>query len=211
VSPDHLDEAVDRALREMMGAEPDHDLAGQVLRRISTSSSSRRHRTRALAVAACLLLLMAIGSRALREWRSDPATNMTSARLHTAESPERAPARPAPSAIDAARTPSGPAAVADAATEPAVASARRPGRNPRTVRDAHGQSLQPAADAGTPESTADFAPWPAEVVAVEQLDPITAITVAPVSQAPLRIEEITIDPLEIEPLRVDPLSSSTQQ
>jgi hypothetical protein len=209
LSPDHLDEAFDRAVREMLDAEPDHDLADRVLRRISASSSSRGYRPRGVVFAACMLLLMAIGSGILRKWDSDSAPDMTSARLHTVESPGRAPARPLPAPIEAARAP-GPAA-AGVVTEPAVASVNRPAANPRTIRQGRGPSLQTGADAGAPRSAADFAPWPAEVVTVEQLAPLTAITVAPVSQAPLRIEDITIDPLEIEPLQVDPLSSSTQQ
>jgi hypothetical protein len=212
VSPDYLDEAVDRAVRELMDVEPADDLGGRILRRVSAPRSSMPFRTLTLVAAACLLLLGVVAPRALREWRSGSVPNTAPARLQTAESPERAPATPP---IEDARTQSSPAAAAaaaaDVATEPTVASARRrPGPSPRSRRDARAQSPQAVAQA-SPESAAALPSWPAEVVVIEQLAPISAIAVAPLSHLPLRIEEITIDPLEIEPLHVDPLSSSTQQ
>ncbi len=212
MTPNHLDEAVDRALREIMGAEPADDLAQRVLREISAPLSSWPRRTLTLGLAACLLLLAVATPRILRVWRSDSPATMVSTRVETPGTPERTPATPPNAASRDARGASGPGPATDVAEETASASARRVTRTSSpAARHEHGELPQVIADARRTQGASALEPGPAEALAVEPLDPIRPIRVAPVIQAPFRIDEIAIEPLEIEPLQVDPLSSATQQ
>lgn len=188
----HLDDAIDRAVREMMSAEPASDLRRRVLDTIT------RPRRRAIAwsalaygsaaLAAIVLLVVSLVTR-----RADvPETRVAGA---PTVSPAAAPTRPSPLAPEPAE-------------QPAVSS---PGRRQSPARRPREASTP---DVGVPnfaDRRVEAASIPgalalgSEAMSAASLEPVVPLGIAAIGAEPIVTKEIGIAPIDIVRIEIAPL------
>ena len=185
----HLDDAIDRAVREMMSAEPASDLRQRVLDTIT------RPRRRAIAwsalaygsaaLAAIVLLVVSLVTR-----RPDvPETRVAGT---TTVSP--APTTPTP--VDPQPAP-----------QPSLSL---PGRSPSSPRQARGASTPPVGvpNVGDRRVEATSIPGPlaleSETTSPAPLEPVVPLGIATIGAQPIATKEIGIAPIEIVRIEIAP-------
>jgi hypothetical protein len=181
------DAAIDRAVREMMSAEPRADFGRRVRARLERPARvvftiPRLAAVAALSAAVALFVLT-------RDNR--PTTPEPRVAIHTA-----------PSTQPGSTTPTSPRVSPDGPTNPVIETPRRPtvvvDRGERTERVPEGRVQAASIDPG---KTADV------VTEIEPLTPISPITVSAVTQAPISRPEIQIAPLDLSPIEIAPLTA----
>jgi hypothetical protein len=186
LSGDELDEAIDRAVRAMMSAEPSAGLRERVFEHLSESDRRVWFRVPGFAVVAAAVLCVIVGAfvrLVVDRSRSAPPKEVVSAPLPAPRTeppaPVRAPAQTAPAAIAAHVDP-------------------RPARMGSPALRRQDDRLVSAMSLNDPE----------RMVAIAPLDPLRRIDPAPVKSDVVQVDEIAITPLqEMEPVRIEPLSS----
>ena len=188
----HLDDAIDRAVREMMSAEPASDLRQRVLDTIT------RPRRRAIAwsalaygsaaLAAIVLLVVSLVTR-----RPDvPETRVAGTQ---AVSPAAAPTTPIP--VDP-----------HPAQQPAVSL---PGRSPSSPRQARGTSTPSVGVQNFADRRVEAASIPgalaleSETTSAAPLEPVVPLGIAAIGAEPIVTKEIGIAPIEIVRIEIAPL------
>jgi negative regulator of sigma E activity len=178
-----IDDAIDTAVRDIMGAEPPAGLRHRVLRRLSEPERRRLFTVPRLAVVAAVALAVVIGTVLVRR-------DQTTASIRVASAP--VPVRQIePTAPTKGGRDSEPVAIADRHPRTSDTPARTRGRR------------EPDARMVSATSVAD-----ADTVVIAPLDAIDKIQTAPVGAEVVRIDQITVAPLQMEAVRVDPLSST---
>jgi len=187
----HLDDAIDRAVREMMSAEPASDLRQRVLDTIT------RPRRRAIAwsalaygsaaLAAIVLLVVSLVTR-----RPDvPETRVAGT---TTVSPAAAPTRPPPVAPQPAE-------------QPAVSS---PGRSQSPARRPREASTPPVGGPNVADRRVEAASIPgalaleSETGSAAPLKPVVPLGIATIGAQPIATKEIGIAPIEIVRIEIAP-------
>ena len=193
--PSVLDDAIDRAVRQMVQVDPPSGLRRRVLSRLTVPAAPRRARMGYMAAAATLgMLVLAVGL------------------LVRGKTPVSTEVSPAP-AQEAAKQ------LADKAK-----TADRPDQR-RRVPDAEARASRPAAPARArraphadvipmPEITNVFGP-PANTVtgaslSARETDSLGALAET-VLASPIEIQLLTIAPLEIEPLRIPEIPAAERR
>ena len=186
----HLDDAIDRAVREMMSAEPAGDLRQRVLDTI-TRPRQRAFAWSALAyssaaLAAIVLLVVSLVTR-----RPDvPETRVAGTQ---SVSPAAAPTTPTP--VDP-----------QPAQQPAVSL---PGRSPSSPRQARGTSTPPVGVQNFADRRVEAASIPgaleSETTAAAPLEPVVPLGIATIGAEPIVTKEIGIAPIEIVRIEIAPL------
>jgi hypothetical protein len=188
----HLDDAIDRAVREMMSAEPASDLRQRVLDTIT------RPRRRAIvwsalaygsaALAAIVLIVVSLVTR-----RPDvPETRVAGT---TTLSPAPAPTTPAPVAPPPAPQP----------------SLSLPGRSPSPPRQARGTSTPSVDVPNVADRRVEAASIPgalaleSETGSAAPLEPVVPLGIATIGAEPIATKEIGIRPIEIVRIEIAPL------
>ena len=180
--PEHLDLAIDRAVREMLDVEPSADLRARVIARIEQPSALSSELSAfswlrygvpvAVAVAAALVLVLAVTLARLHE----PAAQLPAAPQAT---DVRLPAPGAPAQLHPAGS-----------LAPTVAIAQQ-------TRRAGASTVAVASVAGAADTT----------TGVEPLKTITPIEVAPIGQTSIVPEPIAVRPLNpIAEVQIAPLN-----
>ena len=185
-----LDEAIDRAVREMMNVEPTGDLRQRVLDEIAGAPQWvmpwRALAAASAALAAIVLLIVNLITR-----QPAPAENRVASTIAV---PPIQQTTPPP-----ATKPSTPAASQAQDTLPI---AQRPGRStPRVARHTAQERLVEAASIPGPLAL-ETATTPAEPLA-----PVLPVAVTPLYTPPIRTSEIEITQITLEPIEIVPLPS----
>jgi hypothetical protein len=186
VSGDRLDDAIDGAVREIMGTEPPAGLRQRVIRRLSEPDRRAWFAVPRLAVVAAVVLCVAVGAFVVlmvNRGRT-PSIEVASAPRST--------------------RPTEPRATAPAVTRgapPAIAT--RTTREPGTIVGARSVRRQDERMV-TAASLAE-----AETVVISPLDPLRNIDPAPMRSEVVQMDAIAIAPLQqMEPVTIEPLSST---
>jgi hypothetical protein len=187
VSGDRLDDAIDGAVREIMGTEPPAGLRQRVIRRLAEPERRAWFAVPRLAFVTAVVLAVAVAF-----------VMLTMNRGRTA----------APIEVAVAPQPSGPAGPAVAASEVTKNSssriAERGTRPPaRAVRERRARAQDERIVSATSLTDPDGA------VVIAPLDPLRKIDPAPVESDVVQMDDIAIAPLrQMEPVRIEPLSST---
>jgi hypothetical protein len=179
VSGDELDDAIDAAVREILGVEQPAGLRHRVLRRLQEPAPRRLVTMPRLAVAGTLAVAIVAGAVATRDRTVAPLPVV----------PVSAPVQ------HAASVP---------LIQPAGAEPRSVGGDPRRFRSGPTvgrHRLERTVSATSIEEDG-------RVVAIPPLEPLDPIEPAAFCAADLRLTEIAITPLRVEPMRLDLLSST---
>ena len=183
-----IDDAIDRAVRDIMSVEPPVGLRGRVLTRLQQPAS--RGLVRPLFAAAALTAAALLAFALLRP-APQPVPGDTLAGVHRPGTPRTSPAvQPEPPAPPHAAESTGP--------RPASPRSTRPTRPSGPVR------FPPRGVVAAASLVAD-APTPPVAVALPE--PVLATEGRP-QYAPIRIEAIDIAPLTIAPVAVAPIPPS---
>ena len=188
MSGDRLDDAIDGAVREIMGTEPPAGLRQRVIRRLAEPERRAWFAVPRLAFVAAVLLAVAAGAFVM----------LTMNRGRTAEPIEVAvapqPSGPAVPAVAAPEvTQNSPSRIAAPAIRPPVAALRE-----RRARE-QDERIVSATSLTDPDGAVVIAP----------LDPLRKIDPAPVESEVVQMDDIAIAPLrQMEPVRIEPLSST---
>lgn len=188
MSGDKLDDAIDSAVREIMGTEPPAGLRQRVIRRLAEPERRARFAVPRLAFLTAVLLAVAVGAvvmLTMNRGRTSPPIEVAVA------PPASGPAGPAVAApVVRQNTPS---PIAARATRPLVAAVRE--------RRAGGQPERIVAASSLPDADG--------TVVISPLDPLRRIDPAPVNSDVVQMDAIAIAPLQqMEPLTIEPLSST---
>jgi len=178
----HLDDAIDRAVRDLMDVDADTAFRAQVLERLEQSKSRRAGwRPLALAGGAALALVFAV------------VLNRT---------PE-----PAPVTISVANPPSAASAPLSAPAAPAGRH-EEPRRAVVATAPAHEPTVHAVAASQIPRGRMVATVAPDEAVAtIEPLESIEPITVAPLDTPRIATEQVVVPPLAaIEGVQIEPLA-----
>ena len=187
MSGDRLDDAIDGAVREIMGTEPPAGLRQRVIRRLAEPERRAWFAVPRLAFVTAVVLAVAVAF-----------VMLTMNRGRTA----------APIDVAVAPQPSGPAGPAVAASEVTKNSssriAERGTRPPaRAVRERRARAQDERIVSATSLTDPDGA------VVIAPLDPLRKIDPAPVESDVVQMDDIAIAPLrQMEPVRIEPLSST---
>ena len=187
MSGDRLDDAIDGAVREIMGTEPPAGLRQRVIRRLAEPERRAWFAVPRLAFVTAVVLAVAVAF-----------VMLTMNRGRTA----------APIEVAVAPQPSGPAGPAVAASEVTKNSssriAERGTRPPaRAVRERRARAQDERIVSATSLTDPDGA------VVIAPLDPLRKIDPAPVESDVVQMDDIAIAPLrQMEPVRIEPLSST---
>lgn len=185
MSGDRLDDAIDGAVREIMGTEPPAGLRQRVIRRLAEPERSAWFAAPRLAFVAAVLLAVAVGAFVMLTMNR----GRTTAPIEVAVAPQ--PSGPAVAAPDV--TQNSPSRIAARTTRPPVGAIRE--------RRAHEQDerIVSATSLTDPDGAVVIAP----------LDPLRKIDPAPVESDVVQMDDIAIAPLrQMEPVRIEPLSST---
>jgi hypothetical protein len=188
VSGDRLDDAIDGAVREIMGTEPPAGLRQRVIRRLAEPERRAWFAGPRLAFVTAVLLAVAIGAFAMLTMNR----SRTTVPIEVAVAPQPSgPAPPAATSPGVAQNP--PSPIAAAATRPLVVAVRERRAREQDERIVSATSLTE----------------PDGVVVIAPLDPLRKIDPAPVESEVVQMDAIAIAPLQqMEPVRIEPLSST---
>jgi len=178
----HLDDAIDRAVRELMSVDPPEGLRGRVFARIEERPSARLYGLLAGAAAVAALLLLVL--LPLRSSRQEPATPVATS--------TPAPA-PLPPRVSAGDVPPSPAPVP--ASSPRIDSPRV---DSRSVDDRRRARL--AGEVVAANASVELESGPEPLVALPE---IGLHSIAP---TPLETSQVSVSPLvSLHRLQLDPL------
>jgi hypothetical protein len=188
MSEQHLDHAIDRAVREMMNVDADPAFRARVLARLDDPAPRRLSWTSLAAIAAgaaaVLLTFFLLRTPASRESVPTVAEVHSSAAPSVSQAPAPAPANPFSAA-------------------PRLSERVTPRRAVQTPRPSTNVTQSLARGALTATAVADDEP-DAPIDALHQIDPIT---IAPLDRTPIAPPAIVVAPLTpITELRIAPLS-----
>ena len=188
MSGDRLDDAIDSAVREVMGTEPPAGLRQRVIRRLAEPERRAWFAVPRLAFVTAVVLAVAVGAFVMLTMNRGRTT--------------------APIEVALAPQPSGPAGPAVAAPEVTQnSSSRIAERGARPPAGAVRERRARAQDERIVSATSLTDPDGAVVIA--PLDPLRRIDPAPVESDVVQMDDIAIAPLQqMEPVRIEPLSST---
>ena len=188
MSGDKLDDAIDGAVREIMGTEPPAGLRQRVIRSLAEPERRARFAVPRLAFLTAVLLAVAVGAFVMLSMNH----GRTTAPIEVAVAPQ--PSGPAGPAVAAPSvTQNTPSPIDARATRPLVAAVRE--------RRARGQDERSVAASSRPDADS--------TVVISPLDPLRRIDQAPLQSEVVQMDEIAIAPLQqMEPVRIEPLSST---
>jgi hypothetical protein len=186
VSGDEIDDAIDGAVREIMGAEPPAGLRQRVIRRLSEPERRPWLAMSRLAVVSAMVLCVVVGAFVVLLMNRDRTPPSRAAFVPQLPRPTD------PAAVVRAVPPSAPPRIAD----------RAPRQPARVVsgRSARGQDERIVAATSLAE---------ADTVVISALDPLRRIDPAPVRSEVVQMDQIAVTPLQqMEPVTIEPLSST---
>ena len=187
MSGDRLDDAIDGAVREIMGTEPPAGLRQRVIRRLAEPERRAWFAAPRLAFVAAVLLAVAVGAFVILTMNRGRTT--------------------APIEVAVASQPSGPAGPAVAAPDVTQNSPSRIAA--RTTRPPVGAIRERAHEQDERIVSATSLTDPDGAVVIAPLDPLRKIDPAPVESDVVQMDDIAIAPLrQMEPVRIEPLSST---
>ena len=192
LSDRRLDEAIDRAVRDMMSVEPRADLRARVLAELGGGRTRVALWPRLAWASAALALIFAIATMILQR-PSDRRDETQVATVQPSTSPrETPPDRPSQSV---GTPPTG--------SRGSTPAAKRP-------RTHEGTSVRPTTTLDRPIQAASIDTLDAvavePVVTVDRLHPIEPIGIASLGALGVSTSEIVINPISLEPVDVTPLS-----
>jgi hypothetical protein len=190
VSGDEVDQAIDNAVREIMGAEPPAGLRHRVLRRLSEPERRPLPGARRLALVGGLALSVAMAGFVVVKMNRE----RTAAPIQVVSAPTSPPIDTATGAPEPAPG-SGPQSV-----RPTIVAKTRPPGTPAVERRPRGRDQRLVAATSLADGD--------ERVVVTPLDDLRRIEPAPLPSEVVRIEAIALAPLQMEPVGMEPLSST---
>jgi hypothetical protein len=192
--PSVLDDAIDRAVRQMVQVDPPSGLRRRVLSRLALPATRSEARVRYMAAAAATLAMLIVAAGLLVRDRTPVATDVKPASV-VAGKQQGESTKAAPRAYQT----------------PLASKAGVPGAGPtpaRVRRAPHAEVIP------IPEVTNVFGP-PANTIAGASVSARESDTVEPraetISARPLEIQDLTIVPLDIEPLRIPEIAAAERR